>query len=99
MTTRDEIETSMLHAKKFGHGHVFPRTDGVRARCGGGSLCPQCKADGELLATAKKNEVLWRSEDAAAELDSVLTELSCVASPEARQAAIARIITKHLEQP
>ena len=68
MATREEIEAAILHAKKFGHGHVFPRTDGVRARCGGGSLCPQCKADAELLATAKKNEVLWRSEDAAKDI-------------------------------
>lgn len=28
-----------------GHGHVFPRTDGVRARCGGPAFCRQCNAD------------------------------------------------------
>lgn len=25
-----------------GHGHVFPRGDGVKARCGGPALCPAC---------------------------------------------------------
>lgn len=28
-----------------GHGHVFPRADGVRARCGGPRLCSVCAAD------------------------------------------------------
>lgn len=28
-----------------GHGHVWPRPDGFKARCGGPTLCPQCRAD------------------------------------------------------
>lgn len=28
-----------------GHGHVYPRPDGVRARCGGPALCSICGAD------------------------------------------------------
>jgi hypothetical protein len=28
-----------------GHGHVFPRPDGVKARCGGPGLCSVCGAD------------------------------------------------------
>lgn len=28
-----------------GHGHVFPRADGVLARCGGPGLCKECRAD------------------------------------------------------
>jgi hypothetical protein len=28
-----------------GHGHVFPRPDRARARCGGPRLCDQCRAD------------------------------------------------------
>lgn len=28
-----------------GHGHVFPRPDGVRARCGGPGLCKDCSSD------------------------------------------------------
>lgn len=26
----------------YGHGHVFPRSDGVKARCGGPPICAQC---------------------------------------------------------
>lgn len=28
-----------------GHGHVFPRPDGVKARCGGPALCKECAGD------------------------------------------------------
>ena len=28
-----------------GHGHVYPRPDGVRARCGGPGLCVECSRD------------------------------------------------------
>lgn len=28
-----------------GHGHVYPRPDGVRARCGGPGICPVCSID------------------------------------------------------
>jgi hypothetical protein len=28
-----------------GHGHVFPRPDGVKARCGGPGLCSVCGAE------------------------------------------------------
>lgn len=28
-----------------GHGHVFPRADGVKMRCGGPGLCSECSAD------------------------------------------------------
>lgn len=28
-----------------GHGHVFPRPDGVKARCGGPAMCHVCAAD------------------------------------------------------
>ena len=32
-----------------GHGHVFPRPDGVKARCGGPAICPECAHDCEQL--------------------------------------------------
>lgn len=28
-----------------GHGHVWPRPDGSRARCGGVGMCKQCSSD------------------------------------------------------
>lgn len=28
-----------------GHGHVYPRTDGVKARCGGPGICKECSSD------------------------------------------------------
>jgi hypothetical protein len=28
-----------------GHGHVYPRPDGMKARCGGPALCSTCAAD------------------------------------------------------
>lgn len=28
-----------------GHGHVFPRPDGAKARCGGPGICPMCSAE------------------------------------------------------
>jgi hypothetical protein len=31
-----------------GHGHVVPRADGVKARCGGPALCSECAADLKL---------------------------------------------------
>lgn len=30
-----------------GHGHVWPRADGMRARCGGPGLCPECSREAE----------------------------------------------------
>lgn len=29
----------------YGHGHVFHRPDGVRARCGGPGICAECSRD------------------------------------------------------
>jgi hypothetical protein len=33
-----------------GHGHVFPRPDGARARCGGPGICSKCQSDAERKA-------------------------------------------------
>jgi hypothetical protein len=33
-----------------GHGHVTPRADGVKARCGGPAFCKVCKAEQAALA-------------------------------------------------
>lgn len=36
-----------------GHGHVFHREDGTKARCGGPGVCDKCNAD-----MAEKNKVV-----------------------------------------
>jgi len=38
-----------------GHGHVHPRPDGVRARCGGPTICSDCAV--ELAAVTGKPEL------------------------------------------
>lgn len=35
-----------------GHGHVRPRPDGVKARCGGPALCPECAAEQKATGEA-----------------------------------------------
>jgi hypothetical protein len=32
-------------AASFGHGHVTPRPDGAKARCGGPGICPDCSKE------------------------------------------------------
>lgn len=38
-----------------GHGHVYPRPDGVKARCGGPGLCGLCSRDQGLLLASQKS--------------------------------------------
>lgn len=37
-----------------GHGHVYPRADGVKARCGGPGLCKLCSRDAALRQKGKQ---------------------------------------------
>lgn len=37
-----------------GHGHVYPRPDGVKARCGGPAMCAPCALD----ATKRSREII-----------------------------------------
>ena len=41
-----------------GHGHVWPRADGVKARCGGPAMCKLCALDhaAKTLATKESKE-------------------------------------------
>jgi len=42
---------AMARGNNFGHGHVTPRADGVKARCGGPSMCSTCANElGQLRA-------------------------------------------------
>ena len=40
-----EVELETLKRGNTGHGHVYPRADGVRMRCGGPSMCRECAKD------------------------------------------------------
>lgn len=41
-----------------GHGHVHPRPDGVKAKCGGPAMCPVCATD---VVEAYAPLVRWRT--------------------------------------
>lgn len=45
-----------------GHGHVHPREDGVRMRCGGPGFCVECSREAGLAwgALVRENESLTR---------------------------------------
>lgn len=55
-----------------GHGHVWARPDGVKARCGGPGLCRECAADFALL-----NRSLQRGADTTAShlIEAMLPQL------------------------
>jgi DnaJ-class molecular chaperone len=38
---------------RTGHGHVVPRVDGAKARCGGVMYCDKCKYEREYIAAAR----------------------------------------------
>jgi hypothetical protein len=39
-------------APDCGHGHVYPRADGAKAKCGGPQICPKCRIDLEAKQRA-----------------------------------------------
>lgn len=39
------IQEASERGSNTGHGHVFKRPDGMRARCGGPGLCAACSSD------------------------------------------------------
>lgn len=47
------LETALEYGTNTGHGHVWPRPDGVKARCGGPGLCAQCSRDEARQAAAQ----------------------------------------------
>lgn len=38
-------QVKIVEEQNRGHGHVNPRPDGVRARCGGPGICPVCSKE------------------------------------------------------
>lgn len=39
-----------------GHGHVWPRPDGLKARCGGPVLCAECARDAAQKAVEERGQ-------------------------------------------
>ena len=68
-----------------GHGHVVPRADGAKARCGGPGLCSACSREAALLRGETVSMPLHSMsevkpgptlEDRVAELERRLNQLS-----------------------
>lgn len=47
------VSTDYLQNENTGHGHVFPRPDGLLAKCGGPGLCRECAADAARKESAQ----------------------------------------------
>lgn len=56
-TDDERIKKHMpMYGTNIGHGHVWTRPDGSRARCGGPTICPSCARDSAWVEAAKKGE-------------------------------------------
>lgn len=54
---RDAADRDELPARgNAGHGHVRPRVDGVKARCGGPALCAECAREQARVDAASRGE-------------------------------------------
>ncbi|MDM4849670.1 hypothetical protein [Pseudomonas aeruginosa] len=89
-----------------GHGHVFPRADGVKMRCGGPALCSECAADayraraalaqpsGEVVVT--KNEsgaiVSVTRQDKEGRVLSVIAESATLTAQAEKAEVVARVV-------
>jgi len=51
---RDTEEPAAFKGTNSGHGHVWERPDGAKARCGGPGLCAQCSRDQKLAEGAAR---------------------------------------------
>lgn len=58
-----------------GHGHVFPRADGVKMRCGGPALCSECAADAYRARAALAQPSPAQAEQAEAERPEVVASV------------------------
>uniref|UniRef100_A0AAU8L051 Uncharacterized protein n=1 Tax=Pseudomonas phage PA_L9 TaxID=3232177 RepID=A0AAU8L051_9CAUD len=58
-----------------GHGHVFPRADGVKMRCGGPGLCSKCTADASLVHPCPAHPAVEQAGGDARKLSDLGNEL------------------------
>lgn len=61
---------SIVSKLQQGHGHVYRREDGVRARCGGPSFCEVCKEEVKLA------EEIFAADNRVQELKQRITQYS-----------------------
>lgn len=54
---------SVGERQNMGHGHVFPRPDGIRMRCGGPGICSECSKDKAALIVQTKVELVQKQEE------------------------------------
>ena len=79
-----------------GHGHVWNRPDGMKARCGGPSMCRECAKDLALVHAYEEREADRRS-DALVDLAEWLVSLDDVDGPGAearRTVTLTQIINR-----
>lgn len=50
---------SALQLQHTGHGHVVPRLDGSRTRCGGPAMCPVCQREQSVAAALTAADIVW----------------------------------------
>jgi hypothetical protein len=81
-------------ARNVGHGHVHPRPDGRRARCGGPGLCGSCSAE----ATQKAAEDWDRFQSARDSLARVAGAVALLHSEEpVSRSALSDLLAPALE--
>ena len=86
-----------------GHGHVWPRSDGVRARCGGPHLCNDCARDfvqrygSKVVGTTASYDLPIKTTDEATNALSDQAQLGQTAkpfTPETGQNSARRLIDR-----
>ncbi|MGF6641837.1 hypothetical protein [Paraburkholderia sp. MM6662-R1] len=55
----EAVPRMLLVGANQGHGHVRPRADGAKARCGGPALCPACQRELAAMPTLMTFEQWW----------------------------------------
>jgi hypothetical protein len=66
-----------------GHGHVFPRPDGKKTRCGGVGICPECTQQATLKEGAEA-EIRGREAEARGRLTAICGVLEDPEAPAKR---------------
>lgn len=53
--TAEPRAAPQLSDQSMGHGHVWPRLDGMKARCGGPALCLVCRREAAFIEALHAN--------------------------------------------